>query len=277
MSCVTRWTWWLGMKFNPDVFRRYLERAPAALAIERMLECRILAQQAFARPILDLGCGDGFFAATLFAERIELGIDVDAREIATAKRLNAYDELIVCPANCVPKPDASFASIFSNSVLEHIPELDPVVAEVRRLLVPGGCFYVTVPTDRFDLYSTLGRLLSTMGNERTLSFYRAAYNRFWRHYNVHDEGDWRRMFMRAGFEISETRSYDSPAVCLINDLLLPAALPAMLNKKLLGRWIALPSLRRWLAPAADRLLGRIVERLEKDTEGGLLFLSLRKP
>jgi SAM-dependent methyltransferase len=277
MSSGAHWTQWLGMKFHRDILRRYLERAPAALAIERMLECRILGQQAFARPILDLGCGDGILAATLFAKRIDVGIDVDAREIATAQRLNAYDELIVCAANCVPKPDASFASVFSNSVLEHIPELDPVVAEVRRLLVPGGSFYVTVPTNRFELYSALGRLLSAIGHERTLSFYRAAYNRFWQHYNVHDESGWRQMFTRAGFEIAETRSYDSSAVCLLNDLLMPAALPAMVNKKLFGRWIALPNLRRWLAPALQRLLGPIVDRLEKGTEGGLLFLSLRKP
>jgi SAM-dependent methyltransferase len=265
------------MKFHNEALRRYLERAPAALAIERMLECRILAQQAFTRPILDLGCGDGVFAATLFAERIELGIDVDAREIVSARQLNAHDELIVCSASRVPKPDASFASVFSNSVLEHIPELDPVLAEVRRLLIPGGFFYVTVPTDRFDLYSTLGRLLNTIGNEQTLSFYRATYNRFWQHYNVHDELGWRRMFMRAGFEICETRPYDSPAVCLLNDLLVPAALPAMFSKKLLGRWIAVPGLRRWLASVINRLLGPIVDRLENGSEGGLLFLSLRKP
>jgi SAM-dependent methyltransferase len=277
MSSGAHWTRWLGMKFHLDVLRRYLERAPAALAIERMLECRILGQQAFARPILDLGCGDGILAATLFAERIDVGIDVDAREIATAQQFSAYDELIVCAADCVPKPDASFASVFSNSVLEHIPELDPVVAEVRRLLVPGGSFYVTVPTDRFDLHSALGRLLSAIGHDGTLSSYRAAHNRFWRHYNVHDEVGWRHMFTRAGFEIAETRSYDSPAVCLLNDLLLPAAFPAMLNKKLLGRWIAFPRLRRRLAPALDRLLGPIVDRLEKGNEGGLLFLSLRKP
>jgi SAM-dependent methyltransferase len=278
MSCVTRWTsCWGGMKFYDDALRRYLERAPAALAIERMLECRILAQQAFRHPILDLGCGDGLFAATLFAERIDVGIDIDAREIARARQLNAYNELVVCSASCVPKPDASFASVFSNSVLEHIPELDPVLAEVRRLLVPRGCFYVTVPTDRFDLYSTLGRLLNTIGNEPTLNFYRAAYNRFWQHYNVHDEPGWRRVFMQAGFEICETRSYDSRGVCLLNDLLAPAALPAMFSKKLLGRWIVVPGLRRWWVPAINRVLGPIVDRLENDAEGGLLFLSLRKP
>jgi SAM-dependent methyltransferase len=265
------------MRSYDDVLRRYLEQAPAALAIERVLEWRILAQQAFARPILDLGCGDGLFAAMLFAERIEVGIDVDAREIARARHLNAYDELIVCSASCVPKPDGSFASVFSNSVLEHIPELNPVLAEVRRVLAPRGRFYVTVPTDRFDLYSALGRLLNRIGNERALNFYRTTYNRFWQHYNVHDEPGWRQVFTGAGFEICETRSYDSPAVCLLNDLLALAAVPAMFSKKLLGRWIAVPGLRRWLAPAIDRVLGPIVDRLENDAKGGLLFLSLRKP
>jgi SAM-dependent methyltransferase len=265
------------MRFYDDILRRYLERAPAALAIERTLECHILAQKTFTRPILDLGCGDGLFAATLFAERIDVGIDVDAREIAMARQLNAYDELIVCSASSVPKPDATFASVFSNSVLEHIPELDPVLVEVRRLLVPRGRFYVTVPTDRFELYSTLGRLLGALGNERTLNFYCSAYNRFWQHYNVHDEPGWRRVFMSAGFEICETRSYGSRGLCLLNDLLAPVAAPAMLSKKLLGRWIALPDFRRRLAPTLDRVLRSVIDRLENGAEGGLLFLSLRKP
>jgi len=30
-----------------------------ALAIERSLECELLSQQSFSRPILDLGCSDG--------------------------------------------------------------------------------------------------------------------------------------------------------------------------------------------------------------------------
>lgn len=49
------------------------------------------------------------------------------------------------------------------------------------------------------------------------------------------------------------------------------------------RWLGMKFhrdvLRRYLerAPALDRLFGPLVDSLEQDTEGSLLFLSLRKP
>jgi len=42
-------------------------------------------------------------------------------------------------------PDASFDVILTNDVLEHVPHLDRALAEVRRVLVPGGITMSTVP------------------------------------------------------------------------------------------------------------------------------------
>src|SRR5277367_5210719 len=105
------------MRFDSDFLSRYLEIAPAALAIERSLECEILARQRFTRPILDLGCGDGIFAFILCAEEIETGVDHDPAEVARARIYDRYEELITCSADAVPKPDASYRTIVSNSVL----------------------------------------------------------------------------------------------------------------------------------------------------------------
>jgi SAM-dependent methyltransferase len=265
------------MKFGQNFLTRYLALAPAALAIERVLECRILETQKFARPILDLGCGDGIFASVLFAEKIDLGIDLDPVEIERSRRLGAYDELLASPASVVPKPAESFATIFSNSVLEHIPDLAPVLAEVLRLLRPGGRFYVTVPTDNFEVYSTIGRILQSVGTHKALERYRAVYNRFWQHYNVHDDAGWRRLFEAAGFEVVETRSYDSRNMCTLNDMLTPLAGVSLISKKLLRRWMLFPVLRGAIAPLLGSAIEPLIDRLESGKEGGLLFLSLRKP
>jgi SAM-dependent methyltransferase len=41
--------------------------------------------------------------------------------------------------------DASLDAIVSQDVLEHVPEIDPAIAEAARVLRPGGRFYITIP------------------------------------------------------------------------------------------------------------------------------------
>ena len=80
--------------FRSDFLANYTACAPLALAFERTLECRILSQQRFERPILDLGCGDGLFARVLFAEPIDTGVDPSEQELRKADRTGLYQELI---------------------------------------------------------------------------------------------------------------------------------------------------------------------------------------
>lgn len=52
---------------------------------------------------------------------------------------------IVAPADRIPLADASVARIFSDNVLEHLTDPVAAVAEMQRLLEPGGVAYVAVP------------------------------------------------------------------------------------------------------------------------------------
>ncbi len=264
------------MNFNPDFLRRYLEIAPLALAIERSMECEILAAQSFERPILDIGCGDGVFAAILFAERIDTGIDSDPAEIARATTYDRYDELIACGAATVPKPDGSYQTIFSNSVLEHIPDLRPVLREQHRLLAPGGRFYVTIPTDRWETSTAPARLLGVLGLPLLAKKYARFYNSFWKHYHAYSAAQWVALFQEAGFTIVEERLYAAPNMTTLLDLLTPLAAPGMFNKKLLGCWIAFPALRKALAPTVTHLLARPLSLCKEQKGGNLLFLALTK-
>ena len=262
------------MKFNDDILQRYLRVAPMALAIERSQECSLLANQVFERPILDVGCGDGIFAKVLFKEPIDTGIDVDAEEIAKAGVSGAYSELIDCPADHVPKEDGAYRTIMSNSVLEHVADLRPVLAEIHRLLAPEGQFYVTLPTVEFERCSALSRLLESLQLAGLAKSYRLFYNRFWRHHNIHDERGWRRVFHDAGFRVLETHLYGPRDLCTICDFLVPIATPAFASKLIFGRWIALPRLR---ACYANRLAGfaeSVIDRSRCLPGVGLIFLRL---
>jgi len=101
---------------------------------------------------LDLGCGDGHLMAILtgHAGRRELaGLDIDPRETAIAQARNIYGVVVSAPADNLPFRDCQFDFIFSNSVLEHIGNIEGVLKEVARVLRPSGRFLFTVPGENF--------------------------------------------------------------------------------------------------------------------------------
>lgn len=101
---------------------------------------------------LDLGCGDGLLTRIIveLAGPLDLvGVDLDPKEARMAEELGIYRAVHVAPGDRVPEPDASFDWVIANSVLEHIDPIDPVLAEVARLLRSGGVFIATVPAQAF--------------------------------------------------------------------------------------------------------------------------------
>lgn len=264
------------MKFGNSFLRRYLDEAPAALAVERSVECEIHAGNVWQRPILDIGCGDGIFAKILFAERIDTGIDPDASEVSRAREVSAYDELIVCFGDKIPKPDGSYRTIFSNSVMEHIPDILPVLREAHRLLAPDGVLYLTLPTNRLEQATVPARLLNILGLHRLAKSYGGFYNRFWRHYHAHSEHEWGQIFSQAGFQISEERTYIPRNLSTFCDAITPLALPSMIARKFVRRWFFSPAWRRLASGTLHAGIAPIVERLGRGSGGGLAFYALRK-
>lgn len=264
------------MKFHGNFLRRYLEVAPAALAVERSVECEILATKQWPAPILDIGCGDGLFARILFAEKIDTGIDPQAIETEHAAHQDIYKELLTVYGDDIPKPDASYATVFSNSVLEHIPDLMPVLREVHRLMTPDAMFYVTLPTRRLQEVTFISRVLRGIGLKGGADSYGEFYNRFWRHHNVHTVEGWRAVFAEAGLDVAEERTYIPETLSTVYDLLTPLALFSMFSKRLLNRWFFVPALRRVTAPILHGLLSGRVERMKQRPGGVLVFFALRK-
>jgi ubiquinone/menaquinone biosynthesis C-methylase UbiE len=98
---------------------------------------------------LELGCGGGFWAAEAArfvgpAGRL-VAIDVSEDQIAAARsRCAEFDwvECRVANATDLPFEDGSFDAVFGNQIIEYIADLDAALAEVRRVLHPGGRFVV---------------------------------------------------------------------------------------------------------------------------------------
>ena len=264
------------LKFKTSILQAYIGRAPLALALERTVECRIFETLSFERPILDLGCGEGMFAEVLFAEPIDTGVDPDPGEIALARTTGAYLELLECYGAAIDKPDASYRTVFANSVLEHIPELRPVLREAYRLLAPGGRLYFTVPSRNFERYTTTNLLLETLGAEDLAARFRVFFNKFWAHYHCYSVEEWSETAREAGFEVTDAYSYNPRFNCLFNAALTPVAFPNKLIKNSTGRWFLFPGLRALSASFLSAICAPLLRGAEGARDGGLVFVALRK-
>lgn len=89
--------------------------------------------------ILDLGCGDGQLTARIAAGGIEIrGVDSSAAMVAAARERGVEAE--EAGAESLPYPDASFDAVFSNAALHWVRGQNAMMAEVHRVLRPGGRF-----------------------------------------------------------------------------------------------------------------------------------------
>jgi ubiquinone/menaquinone biosynthesis C-methylase UbiE len=264
------------MQFGRNAFYRYLQEAPLPLALERALECDILQRQEFARPILDVGCGDSIFASRVFDERIDVGLDPNGLEIERARTYGAYDELIESTGDKIPKPDGTFKTIFSNSVLEHIEDLGPVLDEMHRVLASDGVVYLTLPTEKFEKHTVAYQTLSLLGLRGTARSYARHFNRFWRHFHAYTVEDWAELFAKHGFEVSERIEYCPKSIGVLDDALAPFCLPNFLAKKALNRWFVWPKLRQ-VSAYVPYFMFKSYAKADSDTrDGGLVFFALRK-
>ena len=114
-------------------------------------------------PTLDVGCGDGHFTQLTFDRKLEVGIDPWWPPIREAGTRDVYHLLTLADGGKMPYPDATFASAISNSVLEHIPHVDLVLAETARVLKPGAIFVLCVPNHQFNPNLSIARALERIG------------------------------------------------------------------------------------------------------------------
>jgi len=138
------------------------------LAFHYNAELHVLEDQLAIDPgwkVLDVGTGPGRFGA-LFAGRgcqvigVDLNPDMLAIASDTARRLGLEDRFEVRTANAEDLSefaDGSFDVVCCMELFDHLPDLHKALAEMRRVLKPGGRFlYTYVPSE--SLYGCLGNI-----------------------------------------------------------------------------------------------------------------------
>jgi SAM-dependent methyltransferase len=252
-----------------NYLERYLESAPISLALERAIESRWLASLPLAEPLLDLGCGDGLFAERTFERPLTVGLDRNDAELAIARSRGAYRMLLAGDGSRLPFRTGAFATVISNSVLEHLGDLRGTLAEVRRVLRPDGRFWFSVPSPLYGklLFNTV--VFDRLGLVGLARWYENLVNvRLQKNFHCLPIEEWTRLLASAGFTVAKHERYLPRSVMFVNDLGYPLAVPAMVWKRCFGRWTLSPRLRRPVAAALARMLEPIYQRRCPESEGG---------
>lgn len=240
-----------------DLLWQHLKTLPAFRALLRAIEARFYHQIDFPEPILDLGCGDGDFASHTFNEygrRVNVGLDPWLPPLTHSVEKRVYDLALQAAGAEMPFPSNHFKSAFSNSVLEHIPDIQPVLNETGRVLAPDGLFLMTSPNHRFTEMLGGALFFERFGLQGLGERYRTFFNKISRH--AHTEGIewWAARLAEAGMQVERWQYYFSPAALHTLEIGHIQGGPSAVMRALTGKWIVAPTKAnlaltdRWVRP-----------------------------
>lgn len=129
LSQLEQWHFWfVGRRVLIDrLFKRYLNDT--------------------AQPILDVGCGTGLLLKILMHNGYRVvGLDLRPEGLYTTRQAFPRSSLLQADATHLPLRDNVFGAVILLDILEHVDD-QLLLAEVRRVLRPGGWALITVPAN----------------------------------------------------------------------------------------------------------------------------------
>ena len=239
----------------------------------RLVELKVYQNHDFEAPLLDLGCGEGAFASELFAEPIDIGMDISKRDIRKAAQYDLYKHLTVASGTVLPFKNSQFNTILSNCVLEHIPDIDTVLSECNRVLDTGGFFYFTVPSVYFKEYLFYPRLFKALGLFKLSKFYGKKVDEHIKHYFYFSSETWEEKLRIHNFTLVECESFISPYAIRFMDLMNFTKMLININLMLFGkRSVFIP---RRLVTSIFK--GLILKEFNREVDkGAALFIKAQK-
>lgn len=256
-----------------DIVWDQLRALPAFRALIRAMEAHLFLQLGpLPRPMLDIGCGDGHFAQSVW-KQVEVGIDCNGSNMQEAKKRNIYCSLCQASATYLPFADGTFACVISNSVFEHIPDVMSAISETYRVLRQGGQFILSVPTDRLNDGFAIGRILTRVGASKLAEAYKAWFTRIQGHFHLYNSSKWQQLIEAAGFRVLWQTGYMSPRATAFFDLGHFYGLPNLILRKLTGRWVIWPWRPRFALEEA--LLCSLAAEADPSGDACHFFVSIK--
>lgn len=248
-----------------DHLKRQLRDLPYFRALIRSVEASYYQNLDLPEPVLDVGCGDGHFASLTFDQKIDAGIDPAFSSLQETKRRRNYKILLQAEGASIPVRGETFSSAFSNSVLEHIPDIEPVLTEINRTLQPGAPFYFCVPNERYLSELSISKIFGK------------GYTEWFRRISRVEHADgpdiWEARLQRTGFLLEKWWHYFSPSAMRVLEWGHYFGLPSWIIRKTTGRWILVPE--NWNLRFLERII-RPYASPEAINSGVFTFYIARK-
>ena len=161
--------------YEPIVVKRAFPLFGGNLNELALEQGRAAVQTAGGRPILDMPVGTAYFTIPLAKahDGLVVGVDIAAGMVdeasLAAREAGAADlRMVQGNAHSLPFKDGSFGSVLCTNGLQVMPGLHESVAEMERVLEPGGTLFVSVVT------LPLGRLLPQGSSTRLPTMLRSG-------------------------------------------------------------------------------------------------------
>lgn len=106
--------------------------------------------------VLDIGCGTGLNAGGIAAKGHEVwGVDISPVAIERF-RARGYRGEVCNLGDGLPFSEHSFDLVFSSEVIEHVADTESFLADIFRVLRPGGILVMSTPNSAFWIYRLFG-------------------------------------------------------------------------------------------------------------------------
>ncbi len=219
----------------------------------------------FKKPSMDLGGGDGYLSSILFNSNFTFNVDNgEAKDLHIAKRTKRYKKILVESAEEMSLKDSSLNFIFSNSVIEHIPDNEAVLSEVSRTLKKRGAFVFTSPSHNFKNFLWLSNFLNGLGLQVLGNLYLENRNKMLNHYHTYSHASWTKRLKKYGMVVKKYDYYISKETCMLWDKIAwEVRLRAFFDKNAQNHVYAKYKKRIETAIAKDQVKG---------TDGASLFI-----
>lgn len=149
---------------------------PVRALIQRHVEARRLLRMGgpmSGGSALEIGCGRGVglgLVLDMFGADTADGFDLDPTMVARARKHVAHRSeqmrLWVGDAARIPSRSAAYDAVFDFGVIHHVPRWRDAIAEVARVLKPGGRLYGEEVLARFILHPLIKRLFDHPMHDR---------------------------------------------------------------------------------------------------------------
>lgn len=200
------------------------------MAVHKKIELAALARSVPRGHTLDVGSGSGIIAALL--QRM-----TPITSLHGFDRLPAFDEQVKAlgytgftagDASSIVLRDASFDSVVSICVLEHVEKLDEALREIRRVLKPGGRLHFTTPSPEFRTSILAYRIRRVLGMRASAEAAARRRDKTSIQFHYYSAEEWKNSLCAIGFETVIVEPIFSRTQLLIYDAMnISIAIPVL--------------------------------------------------